>query len=333
MQVGFLICYLKTGKKLTSMEILSFREFLNEKLSIKLRESGNVFGGTSPIPAERQYPTFDVLKKEFFSVLGIEKDGWVPLGSTFKKKPGTSSGDMDFAINGLVVGAHLNIGFDEVPEKIEELFHKTFPKYESKFLVGDSILTTKFPQYEKGGKKTDEWVQIDLMIMDDLNLAEFLYHSPNFIENESQYKGVYRNMLLFNILNSIDIEEDIIYYKDEFDGKFAGEIKQFSKYSLTARDGLKKQIKSYDGKRGRKKNAAIVKGQDKIISKNVEEIVKFILGPDAKRSDLNSFESIWNWMFSDKFIHKHKRDIIIDKFIKSLINNNFPIPSEAADYI
>lgn len=315
------------------MKILSFQEFLNEKRIEKIDESGNAFDGTSPIPAEYQIPTFNVLKKELFTAIGIDKEGWAGLGSTFKKKPGMTSGDMDFAINGLVAGAHLGVAYEDVPQAVLKTVNKLFPKYETTFRFGDSIFILKFPQYDERGKKTEEWVQIDFMIVDDLELAKYMFHSPDFTKDESQYKGLFRNILLMDIIGNIEIEKDKEYYKDEFGSEYAGLVKTFNKYSITAQDGLKIQRKTYDGKKGRKKNAAVMREHDKIITKDVNEITKFALGPDATVQDTVSFESVWRWVLSDKFVHKHKRKEIIDTYVASLKSKNFPIPTETADYL
>jgi len=298
-----------------------------------VNESGAAFDDVSSIIAQYQKPTFEKFKPKIFKELGLTDDDWRPLGSTFKRKKDTASGDLDFAVNGLAVGAKFKIGFEDVLDKIEEVADKVFPKYKSSKNIGLGVICIKFPQYDEKGKETDLFVQIDLMVVDDLDLAEFVYHSPDFSKNESKYKGLFRNSLIHAILNHIDIEDNEEYYQDEYEGKYSGMVKAFKKYSLTAGDGLKMQTKSYEGKKGRKKNAAIVREHDKLISKNVDEITKLILGPDATKIDINSVESIWDYMFTDKFAHKHNRDKIIETYIEFLSRRGFPIPEEVKEYV
>jgi hypothetical protein len=295
----------------------------------RVLESGNAFAGTEPIPAEYQRPTFDVIEKEFITkVLGLKKDEYGVLGSTFKKKTGTTSGDIDIAVNGLVFGSNHGLAFGDVVDEVYAMLKKTFPKYEVNLTKGLGVTNIKFPQYDESGKKTDKFAQIDFMVVDDIKLATFIYHSPDFTKEESKYKGVYRTIMIYDIIRHIDFEEKPELYKDEFEGEYEGLVKSFKKYTLTAHDGLKTQTKSFDGKKGRKKNAATVKGADKIITKNIDDIAKFILGPDGTVKDLNSFESIWEYIHSDKFPHKHKLPQIIDSYKKSIINAKFPLPSE-----
>ena len=48
------------------------------------------------------------------------------------------------------------------------------------------------------GKQKNKKVQLDLMIVDNLNLAKFNFWSPH--EEQSKWKGIYRNILLASIL-------------------------------------------------------------------------------------------------------------------------------------
>jgi hypothetical protein len=300
----------------------------DDYLESRLLESGNAFDGVVPIPAEYQKPTFDIIEKQFINkVLGLKKGEYGVLGSTFKKKPGTSSGDIDISVNGLIFGAANKLSFSDVVDKVYELLKKTFPKYEVNLTKGLGVTNIKFPQYDEKGKMTSDFAQVDFMVVDDISLATFIYHSPDFTKNESEYKGVYRTKLIYDIIQHIDFDGNEELYKDEFGGEFDGMVKSFKKYTLTAHDGLKTQIKSFDGKKGRKKNASTIKGADKTITKSVDDIAKFVLGPEGTPMDLNSFESIWNYINSDKFPYKHKLKDIIKSYKLSILRAHFPLPS------
>jgi hypothetical protein len=302
-----------------------FEQFIEDRVF----ESGNAFDGVVPIPAEYQKPTFEILENQFIKkVLGLKSDEYGVLGSTFKKKPGTSSGDIDIAVNGLVFGANRGLNFGDVVDEVYNELKKTFPKYTVNLTKGLGVTNIKFPQYDEKGKMTKDFAQIDFMVVDDISLATFIYHSPDFTKNESIYKGVYRTKLIYDIIQHIDFDDKPELYKAEFEGEYEGLVKSFRKYTLTAHDGLKTQVKSFEGKRGRKKNASTVKGADKAITKSVDAIAKFVLGPDGTPMDLNSFESIWKWIHSSKFLHKHKLDKIIETYKKSILNANFPLPKE-----
>ena len=228
----------------------------------------------------------------------------------------------------MTIGGEHGLHFNEVVDKVYELLTKTFPKYETNLTKGLGVTNIKFPQYDEKGKITDKFVQIDFMVVDDVNLATFIYHSPDFTKNESKYKGVYRTILIYDIIRNIDVDEKKAYYEKEFEGKFDGLLKSFTKYTLTAHKGLIKQVKSFEGKKGPKKNAATLKGADQFISKNVNDISEFVLGLGAKPTDLTSFESIYAWMKSPKFVHKHKFKDIIKSYHESIERIKMPLPTE-----
>jgi hypothetical protein len=295
----------------------------------RLLESGNAFDGVVPIPAEYQRPTFEVIEKEFITkVLGLKKGEYGVLGSTFKKKKGTSSGDIDIAVNGLVYGAANDLQFTDVVDEVYALLKKTYPKLTVNLTKGLGVTNIKFPQYDEKGKITKDFAQVDFMVVDDINLATFIYHSPDFTKNESVYKGVYRTKFIYDIIQHIDFDEKPELYKDEFEGDYEGMVKSFKKYTLTAHDGLKTQTKSFDGKKGRKKNASTMKLADKTITKSVDDIAKFVLGPEGTPMDLNSFESIWKYVHSSKFPYKHKLKEIIESYKLSITRAHFPLPKE-----
>jgi len=307
------------------MEFTRFEQYTEDRLL----ESGGAFDGVVPIPAEYQKPTFDVIHKQFITkVLGLKKGEYGTLGSTFKKKPGTSSGDIDIAVNGLVYGAANGLAFTDVVDEVYALLKKTFPDYEVNLTKGLGVTNIKFPQYDDNGDITSDFAQVDFMVVDDINLATFIYHSPDFTKEESIYKGVYRTKFIYDIIQHIDFKEKPELYKDEFGGEYEGMVKSFKKYTLTAHNGLKTQTKSFDGKRGRKKNAAVLKLADKTITKSVDDIAKFVLGPDGTVMDLNSFESIWKYVNSDKFPYKHKLKEIVASYKVTLTRAHFPLPKE-----
>ncbi len=80
-----------------------------------------------------------------------------------------------------------------------------------------------FKQISFGFPFKEEIVQIDLMFSKNLDWSEFIYYSPNLLKQESEYKGVYRNLLLNSIcktetqhwLNKFEYEQ-LIYRT--FDG-------------------------------------------------------------------------------------------------------------------
>jgi len=282
-----------------------------------LKESGKVTGG-SPIPAEHTMDMYGDVAKILKSEFKIKDSDIKPLGSTGKKKSGDFCGDIDIAFDGVVVGSIHKLKFDEVQKFIYDKLKSKFKKVVN--MPGIGIVSFLYPI-----PNSDDYGQVDLMITDNVKLTEFIFHSPNFINNESKYKGLYRNVLMYSIIKYIETGDVNTYFET---GKDKGEVKEFSKYSLTQKSGLIKQLKSFEGKMGKTKNPSPVKGADSVIATIPNDIVKFIFGGAYTTSDLNSFEDIYTTLNSSGFKHKKYKAQIISNFKDSIQKLKLPLPSE-----
>jgi len=282
-----------------------------------LQEGGKATGG-SPIPAELTMTMYNSVIKDISKTFKLTSGDFKPLGSTGKKKKGDFSGDIDMAIDAGKIGANFNLKFNEVQDFI-------YKKIKSKFnnvvnSKGFGIISFLYPI-----PKSDEYGQVDLMLSDNLELTNFMFHSPDFTKNESKYKGLYRNIIFTNIIKYIDTGDVNKYFED---GKDKGEVAEFSKYSLTGKDGLMKQIKSYRGKNGKVKNPKTLKGSNQIITQVPIEIVKFVLGDDATIESVQSFETIYKIMNKSSFRYKKNNKKVIDSFKHAIEHLKLPLPSE-----
>jgi hypothetical protein len=237
------------------------------------------------------------------------------LGSTGKKPAGQTCGDIDMAIDAAKVGANFKLKFDEVQPYI-------YDKLKSKFknvvnMKGLGIISFLYPIPNSDGK----FGQVDVMLVDNVDLASFVFHSPDFTKNESKYKGIYRSMLLMLVIKYMDVNDEVEYFDD-------GDLKTFTKYSITAKKGLFKQLKTYQGKIGKVKNPRAVKGSDQPITQVPSEIVKLVFGDKYDVSDMNSFESIYKIVTSSDFKHKKHANKIIKAFKDDIIKKGLPLPSE-----
>ena len=140
---------------------------------------GGAMPGVGPIHIDEIVPTLDALEK----TLGIDLKNNV-LGSVGKKE---FSGDIDVAIQ---------VDADKIPELVK--------KIEASQLVLDiaksSVIMTKVKivNYDetKQTKPRTGFVQVDFM-PGDPGWMKTYYHSPS--EQESKYKGVFRNLLIATI--------------------------------------------------------------------------------------------------------------------------------------
>lgn len=152
----------------------------------KFFESGSM-PGVGPIHIDEIKPTLAKLEQS----LGMDLQNWT-LGSVGKKE---FSGDIDIAVQ-------INS-----PEEFKELERKVAASpivIDQQPKGGLLLTTTMIVNYDPDKKSTDPAhgprtgkVQVDFMPGGDPNWLKTYYHSPS--REESQYKGVFRNILISTI--------------------------------------------------------------------------------------------------------------------------------------
>jgi hypothetical protein len=232
--------------------------------TIKLTEGGSM-PGVGAIHIDEINPTLIPLEKE----LGIDLRNNV-LGSVGKRE---FSGDIDVA---------LKIDTDKIPEFVERL------KKSSQILdiAKSSVIMTKvkIQNYDENKETTANrtgFVQVDFMPGDPEWLKTY-YHSPN--EKDSQYKGVYRNIMIASIASEYNIKSS----EEKIDDGRPLESKRFM---WSPRDGLVRVLRRPVPKKTgvgytKKNNNKIIDGP----WKTANEIAKN-LGLD-NGDDLYSYETL-----------------------------------------
>lgn len=227
-------------------------------------------------------------------------DNIVPLGSVMKKRPNGIYGDID-------------IGLKYNWNNIDELV-KCISKHSSevKLLKGSRILS--FAYYYR---KLDKFVQIDLIILKSLEWGQFYYHSPFFFQ--SKYKGLYRNILLFNIARNIE------YFLIE--GTIDNPV-TWMKWTISPHKGLIRQTQSY------KRNNKIYKTKTTINEKSFVNsygpfwLIEMFFGKEYTVNDISTFESCLNILKCKTYKHKQLTEKIISDYIDDLKSQNLEIPEE-----
>ena len=231
----------------------------------EILSEGGSMPGVGAIHIDEINPTLIPLEKE----LGIDLRNNA-LGSVGKRE---FSGDIDVA---------LKIDADKIPEFVERL------KKSSQVLdiAKSSVIMTKvkimdFDKNRDDGRPRTGFVQIDFMPGDPDWLKTY-YHSPN--EKDSQYKGVYRNIMIASIAGTKNIEDSEDKIED-------GRPLQSKRFMFSPRDGLvrvlRRPVPKASGVGYTKKN------NNKIIGgpwKTADEIAKN-LGLD-NGEDLYSYETL-----------------------------------------
>jgi len=275
---------------------------------------GNAIQESRPVTFEEALRTVAWIQKEVFPKLKIikieEKDTEI-LGSYGKKKDGETHGDIDIAVlNTPDESAPKNIELNLLSQDLENLGFKTKINY------GFRIVSFGCPIW--GFLR--ENVQIDLMLSTNLYWSRFIYHSPDFRKEESQYKGYYRNILLMALIT--EPTKEIIKITED------GGIEEIEVNILRYPYGVSRVRKNFMGKKGLVKNGKNVEGWDFFITNDPQEVVNLTVGEEFKPSDINTFEKLWDIVMSPNFKWINKREDIINRFIECLGEQNLSIPKE-----
>ena len=141
---------------------------------------------------------------------------------------------------------------------------------------------------------------------------------------ESKYKGLYRNILLQNILSNSRRETSKLTDK--------GEIEEYQSYVLRLNQGVVQVTKSFMGKKGNIiTTTSLLHDQDKFVTNTPEVIAELAFGPDVPISEIMTFEDIWRHTTDSKFIHRDKLNAILKDFKVRLLGTKVPFPTECIE--
>jgi hypothetical protein len=269
---------------------------------VKLTEGG-AMPGVGAIHIDEINPTLIPLEKE----LGIDLRNNT-LGSVGKRE---FSGDIDVA---------LNIEADKIPEFVERLEKSS----QIMDIAKSSVIMTKvkiadFDESKEDGRPRTGYVQVDFMPGDPEWLKTY-YHSPN--EKDSQYKGVYRNLMIasiagqYKVVNSAETIED-------------GRPEASERFMFSPRDGLvrirRTPVPKKTGEGFTKKNS------NKIIGgpwKSANDIATN-LGLD-NGEDLYSYETLVNVI--KKNMSEREQSEIFSAFVTNPTIQSMGIPPDIQEY-
>lgn len=227
------------------------------------------------------------------------------LGSVMKKPDYMYCGDIDIAIQ-------LQWTEDNV-ERIKqyglEHLHIT------EVVISQGL---KLVSYGYKDNNTNLVHQVDIMFTENIKYSEFMYYSPDYIKNESRFKGLYRTNLLIICAGNIPLDKNIYpntyYTNEDFNGKYNGELKEFYKYTLTYDNGLELRKKSTLGKTRMCKKAYTISKEK--ITDNIMQILTMIFGDNIDYNMSTSYENIIKTLYSPDYKYGMEvRNNILKEFL------------------
>ena len=300
--------------------MLRFKEFI--------KEGGGAVGDVDRINQENVEATLKAISTKIIKPLKITTKDIGILGSTGKRKSGGSSGDIDIAIDANKV---LRANAIQIADELFDFIAGKAKKVSNTVVSnkGTGVISLQFPISNTDGKQKNKKVQLDLMIVDNLDLAKFNFWSPH--EEQSKWKGIYRNIILSSMASVMDFE----VLEKGYDENDVEVPTLFKRNFIDLKRGLIRGLQTRIGKSGK----LFAKGrkqtvETKVLENQPEGIIKAILGPAFTVKDAESFESLFKILDHPKFLYKNKKKNIIKSFIEVISKSKgLVVPDEMEEFI
>lgn len=266
------------------------------------------------IHKEEMETTYEVLREHIYQALGLVLGEYVPCGSFLVRE---SCGDIDIAFDVNVAMKRLGLDKEGITKRLNDLY-VTLPEYA--YSKGLDIHSIPFPIFDKDGKRTDRYVQVDLMPVENLMMARW----GMMTDGSVPFKSATRNGLLRAISKYKDTN---VHTNDD------GTVLYFDRLYFDQRHGLFRMTRSYEGKNGRiNKTAKTI--SKKLVTNVPWEIFNILLGIELVARTWLQFENVydvWN-AIKDNPEFDLVRFSIVKEYIDEMERDGFDYPSEIKEW-
>jgi len=294
--------------------MITFKKFL--------KEGGNAVKDDrlGRINQDNVEATMNDIYSKVLPLLNISKNDTGNLGSTGKKLPGGSSGDVDLAIDiHAVLRNNKNINdLDQLFDKLVSIAKTMKMGYKDMRQMG--LVSIGFPIHNTDGKQEGRLVQLDFMPTENLEYSKWAYYSP--AEWESQWKGLYRNEVFYGIAKYMSFK--VLKKAMDKEGKEVPVEWERNFFDLSK--GLLRGTQTRMGKKGPIKTVKTISKE--MVSMDAQEIVTMLFGPKYKPNDILTWEDIMTAIKSPKFIYKKNLAKIIKMTKDGITKKGYPVPSD-----
>jgi hypothetical protein len=292
-----------------------------------IMEGGAAIKSSRNIKESEVTKTIEDIKERLIPILDLDvfKDGedYIFIGSAGRKKnPEDESGDIDLGFNGKIYSQKNGVSLKESSGVLYQFLQKELPALlgfepEINHLKGLNMVSVGWPI---AGDRNNGFVQLDLIPLENMNWAKFIYYSPDYKRDEIKWKSAHRNWLLSAALAA---QKEILSQDDQ------GEVLDYRSPGLILPSGLYIRDKSFRGKiKPRVKNPYKIEGTESFITNDPQEFIDFALGKGYKPEDVKTFEQVFKIITSPNFVYKDKLPEIKKKFVELCNRTNLPIPPE-----
>ena len=275
---------------------------------------GKAVKNVDRIYKEEMLPTLHVLQEHLYQALGISIQDveYAICGSFFGKE---SCGDIDIVFEWDKVKFPYNATKEMITKRLHDLY-VTLPDYF--YNKGFDIHSIPFPIFNENGR-TDRYVQVDIMGVDNLEMAKWgMYSDPN-----SEFKSALRNSLINHIANQI--REDNEVTSD-------GQVLTFTRLSFDHQRGLFRIRKTYKGakegficKNSKTLNKELVCAVPKVIT-------RILFKEDIEPCMLNDWKYIWDKITNPSFHLYDRLFAIVKGVVEEMERKGLDYPQMIKDY-
>lgn len=286
-----------------------------KKIRESLMEGGHAVSNVGRINQENAMATYTAAVKELARWFKVSPSDFRSLGSTGKKAPGESSGDMDMALSlsRVMEANHLQTkdqAFDLIVRQARAHGH------ESKDMRSLSIVSLAWPIVNLDGKQAGQNVQADIMLVDNVDQAAWSFYAPHF--THSKLKGLFRNYLIIYVARESQFKVTM---------KHGDEDAEWTRLIYDMGKGLFKGKQSRLLPSGKlSKNAKTVERSH--ITNDPDEIVKILFGSKFKANDILTFEGTLKAIMSPEFKWAAKRQHILRAAAEAMEREGHQVPDQ-----
>lgn len=275
---------------------------------------GKAVKGVDRIYKNEMLPTLQVLQEHLYQALGLtlQNKDYVICGSFLGKE---SCGDIDIAFDWTKVKYPHNATKEDITKRLHDLY-VTLPDYF--YNKGFDIHSIPFPIFDENGR-TDRFVQVDIMGVDNLEMAAWgMYSDPN-----SEFKSALRNSLLNHLANQLCENNEVTS---------DGQVLTFTRLGFDHQRGLYRIRKTFKGK----KEGFICKNS-KTISKELicsvpSKITRMLFHENIEPEKLNDWKFIWDKISDPDFYLNHRLFAIVKGVVEEMERKELDYPQVIKDY-
>lgn len=279
----------------------------NLHLGLKQATGGHAVPGVTALAQRHAKATILAAESSIIQGLNLRWLSIKCLGSAGRRKnPDDTSGDIDIAIKRDALGKTK----EEALDRLENFAIKSNFKYQR--MNGIAIVSIAFPI----SNQNSSFVQVDLMVVEDLNWVSWAMYSPDYRIEESRYKGGHRNWLIAAICN--EIKTNIVLADDKQVG--------WDAMVFVWHDCAKWIQKTIIGKDGKQLKHA-KKLSEEVYTRSPDLFVHLLFGEKYIPKDLLTYEDVRAALEDTQF--KETKRSILSNFVKFVKKADLPVPEDA----